>query len=150
MLAAIDDSESPGRTLYVAGSAEADPDIVAARFAAAIPAALAPASPSVIPWLVSFAGPVLVAGMLGPAAFAGTASAEAVGVRQNAAATPAMAGAAATAAPDGSLTRADLEWRPKGLLSAKFAPTGIRGRMAWSQIPRGADLQQAKSDPGRC
>ncbi len=34
-------------------------------------------------------------------------------------------GAAATVLPEGSLTRAGLQWRPKGLLSAKYAPTGM-------------------------
>jgi hypothetical protein len=50
--------------------------------------------------------------------------AEAAGVKQKAAATPAIAGTAATVAPEWSLTRAGLEWRPKGLLSVKYAPTG--------------------------
>jgi hypothetical protein len=60
--------------------------------------------------------------------FAGAAEAApagAAGVKQKAAAMPAMVGAAAAVTPEGSLTRDCLEWRPKGLLSAKCAPTGI-------------------------
>ena len=100
----MDDKESPRRTVYVvtSGAAEAS---AADRMAASV-------------------APVLAASVLA-AAVSATVLAEAAGARQKAAATPAMAGAAAAVAPEGSLTRAGLQWRPKGLLSAKYAPTGM-------------------------
>jgi len=119
---AIDDKESPRRTVYevTSGIAEA---FAAHRIAAAAPVAIVVVAAASAGAALVLAALVLAVAVLVVAESA-TVLAEAAGAKQKAAATPAIVGAAATVAPEGSLTRAGLEWRPKGVLSVKYAPTG--------------------------